>query len=325
MIRTADWRDLSLIHKVRNKGLCLDSQLAYTRGPNNFQSTFLDLLAPGRTAQTMVARPSEKDEPSVVGQIFHRMGEPQARLTYLGPEDAVTSTPGLALLDELAHAAGERGAHHLIAEVDETNPMFESLREAGFAIYARQRVWQINEVNSSSGPSTNSAWRPVRSSDEHAISHLYINIVPALVQQVEQPPSASRGDLAHSLDGDVLGYLDIERGPRGVLVHPYLHPAAENIDELLSGFLEGYSDSRKRPLYFVVRSYEGWVGHGLERQGFAVSSDQAVMVKRLAALIRHPERARIPAVDGTRPEPTTPFAQDNLANSTHQSIDPSTY
>lgn len=322
MIRTADWRDLGLIHKVRNKGLCLDSQLSYTRGPSNFQSTVFDLLTPGRTVQTMIARASEKDEPSVVGQMFHRLGEPQARLTYLGPEEDVTTTPGLVLLDGLAHAAGERGAHHLIAEVDETNPMFERLREAGFAIYARQRVWHLNYTPSSSGPSKNSAWRSARSSDEHAISHLYINIVPALVQQVEQPPSASRGDFAHSLDGDVLGYLDIERGPRGVWVHPYLHPAAENIDELLSGFLEGYSDSRKRPLYFVVRSYEGWVGHGLERQGFAVCSDQAVMVKRLAALIRHPERARIPAVEGTRPEPTTPFARDNLANSTHQSLDP---
>ena len=150
MIRTADWRDLGLIHKVKNNGLCHDSQLAYTRGPSNYQSTVLDLLTPGRTAQTMVARPS-KNEPSVMGQIMHRMGEPQARLTYLGPEEAVATTPGLALLDELAHTAGARGAHHLIAEVEETNPMFESLRKAGFAIYARQRVWHLSEVPSLAG------------------------------------------------------------------------------------------------------------------------------------------------------------------------------
>jgi hypothetical protein len=153
------------------------------------------------------------------------------------------------------------------------------------------------------------------------VSHLYINIVPALVQQVEQPPIIERRDLAHALESDVLGYLDIERGPKGVWVQPYLHPAAENLDELLAGFLESYSDSRRRPLYFVVRSYQGWVSHGLERLGFTVCSDQAVMVKRLAALIRHPARVQLPAVEGTRPEPTTPFMRDTFANSSQHTTD----
>jgi hypothetical protein len=321
MIRTADWRDLGLVHKARNNGLCLDSQIAYTRGSSNFQTTVFDLLAPGGSSHTLVARPEGKNEPAMMGQITHRMGYPQARLTFLGPEEAMATTPGLTLLDQLGHAAGERGAHHLIAEVDETNPVFESLRQAGFAIYARQRVWHLVEIPKLVQATQNPAWRSAKSSDEPAISYLYLNIVPALVQQVEQPPSISRGDLAHSHKGDVLGYLDIERGPQGVWVHPYIHPATENLDELLSGFLESYSDSRRRPLYFAVRSYEGWVGHGLERLGFAICSDQAVMVKRLAAQIRHPARARLHAVEGTRPEPTTPIAQDNLANSTHQSID----
>lgn len=320
MVRHADWRDLGLILKVRNNGLCLDSQLAYTRGRSTFQTTVFDLLTPGRSTTTLVARPSNKKEPPAMGQIMHRMGDPQARLTFLGPEELISTTHGLAILDELGQAAGERGAHHLIAEVDETHPVFERLRNSGFAIYARQRVWRLDEIPNLD-QSTNAAWRPAKSSDEPAISHLYINIVPALVQQVEQPPSLSRGDLAHSLEGDVLGYLDIERGPRGVWVQPYLHPAAENLDELLSGFLASYSDSRGRSLYFAVRSYEGWVGHGLERLGFTVCSDQAVMVKRLAAVIRHPARARIPAVEGTRPEPTTPFARDTFANSSRHTID----
>jgi hypothetical protein len=281
----------------------------------------LDLFTPGRNTYTLVARPSQKNEPSAVGQFMHRMGEPQARLTFLGPEDSISTTHGLELLDEIAHASGERGAHHLIAEVDETNPMFENLRNAGFAIYARQRIWHIDEIPDLDQSTQNAAWRPAKSSDEPAISHLYINIVPPMVQQVEQPPTLARGDLAHSHEGIILGYLDIERGPRGVWVHPYLHPAAENLDELLSGFLASYTDSRRRPLYFVVRSYEGWVGHGLERLGFSVCNDQAVMVKRLAAIIRHPARARIPSVERTRPEPTTPFAQEPFANSSQHSAD----
>ena len=319
MVRAADWRDLGLIHRVRNDGLCLDSQLAYTRGPNTLQTVILDLLTPGRSAYTLVSRASGKDEPDAIGQIIHRVGDPHARLSFLGPEQAFPTSNGIRLLDELGQAAGQRGAHHLIAEVDETNPIFESLRKAGFAIYARQRIWHQGEIPTADRLTQNAAWRSVKSSDELSLSQLYLNIVPALVQQVEQPPSLGRGDLAHSLEGDLLGYLDIERGPKGVWVHPYLHPAAENLDELLSGFLETYSDSRARPLYFAVRSYEGWVGHGLERLGFNVCSDQAVMVKRLAAFIRHPARARLPAVEGTRPEPTTPFAHEPLVNSSQNS------
>lgn len=321
MVRAADWRDLGLIHRVRNDGLCLDSQLAYTRGPNTLQTVILDLFTPGRSAYTLVSRASQKDEPDALGQIIHRVGDPHARLSFLGPEEAFPTSNGIRLLDELGKAAGQRGAHHLIAEVDETNPIFESLRKAGFAIYARQRIWHQSEIPAAGRTTQNAAWRSVKSSDELSLSQLYLNIVPALVQQVEQPPSLDRGDLAHSLEGDLLGYLDIERGPKGVWVHPYLHPAAENLDELLSGFLETYSDSRGRPLYFAVRSYEGWVGHGLERLGFNVCSDQAVMVKRLAALIRHPARARLPAVEGTRTEPTTPFAHEPLVNSSQNSGD----
>lgn len=314
MIRSADWRDLGLILKVGDNGLCLDSQLAYTRGFSTLQTTVLDMLTPGRSTHSLVARSADKEEPAALGQFNHRMGEPHARLTFLGPEEIISSDQMLAILDELGQAAGERGAHHLIAEVDETNLAFESLRHAGFAIYARQRVWRLHETALLDEVAEDARWRPSRSTDGPAISHLYINIVPALVQQVEPPPNLSRGDLVHSKDGELLGYLDIERGPRGVWVQPYLHPATENLGELISGFLETYSDNRNRPLYFAVRSYEGWVGHGLERLGFSVESDQAVMVKRLAAQVRHPARARIPAVEGTRPEPTTPLAQNPLAN-----------
>jgi hypothetical protein len=321
MIRSADWRDLGLIYKVGDNGLCLDSQLAYTRGFSTLQTTVLDMLTPGRSTHSLVARPADKQQPPAVGQFNHRMGEPHARLTFLGPEETISSDQMLAILDELGQAAGERGAHHLIAEVDETNKAFESLRHAGFAIYARQRVWRLDETSLLEETTENARWRPARSSDGPAISHLYINIVPALVQQVEPPPTLTKNDLVHSQEGELMGYLDIERGPRGVWVQPYLHPATESLGELISGFLETYSDNRQRPLYFAVRSYEGWVGHGLERLGSGVECDQAVMVKRLVAQVRHPARARIPAVEGTRPEPTTPFSQRPIANSSQHTFD----
>ena len=38
--------------------------------------------------------------------------------------------------------AGRRGAHMLSAEVDENAPLFKTMRQASYAIYARQEIWR---------------------------------------------------------------------------------------------------------------------------------------------------------------------------------------
>jgi hypothetical protein len=318
MIRPFDWRDLGLLHRAREQGLCLDSQLAYTRGGKTIQTLLLDMLTPGRTACTLVARPPEKEEPASIGQILHRTGEPHARITFFGPIEAISWPSCDLLLDALSHAAGERGALHLIADVDEESPIFENIRQAGFAIYTRQRILRLGQEMSLEGTQNPDSWQSETGIHEGAITHLYHSIVPALVQQVEVPPSIDRRDLSHLHEGELLGYLDIEQGPLGVWVDPYFHPAVENLDQLLTSFLANHhSDDQKRPLYFVIRSYQGWVGHALERLGFKPCSDQAVMVKRLAATIRRPALSPLPAVEGTHPEPTTPFAHLTNSDQSH--------
>jgi hypothetical protein len=273
----------------------------------------VDLVTPGRTAFTFVVRPDEKDQGAAIGQIHHRTGDSQAKLAFIGPEDAFSNSNGTHLLDALAQAAGQRGAHHMIAEVDELNPAFETLRQAGYAIYARQRIWRLEAIAREKPSDIKMAWRSFDRSDEMAITQLYHNIVPALVQQVELPPHQDKGDFVHYAEEELHGYLDIESGPRGVWIHPYFHPAAEAFNELITTFLDGYSDSRKRPLYLSMRSYQGWMAHGLEKLGFKVCSDQAVMVKRLAAMLRHPARSRIRAVESSHPEPTTPMVRNTLS------------
>jgi hypothetical protein len=318
MIRPFDWRDLGLLHRVRDHGLCLDSQLAFTRGPNMLQTLLLDLITPGRSACTFVARPDENCNQKAIGQILHRPGESHARISFIGSVDPI-SNPGISkLLDAMSLAAGERGALHLIADVDEQSSIFEHMRRAGFAIFARQRIWRLDDIPDLDPTLKSTLWRSETETDEIAINHLYLNIVPALVQQVELPPKVDRGDFVHCNEGEMLGYLDIERGPLGVWVDPYFHPAVENLDELLSSFLARYNDNQKRPLYIPVRSYQGWIGHALERIGFNPFIDQAVMVKRLAVLVRKPAIASLPAVEGTHPEPTTPFAHISQSHIKHR-------
>jgi ribosomal protein S18 acetylase RimI-like enzyme len=139
MIRPFDWRDLPLLHRVRHRGLCLDSQLAYTRGPNVLQFALLDMLNPGRAAHTFVSRPGGQ---AAIGQVVVPAGRSVAHIAFLSPAEILEDSHGSEMLDAMARAGAEHGAHSLIAEVDEHSPAFECLRRFGFAIYSRQRIWR---------------------------------------------------------------------------------------------------------------------------------------------------------------------------------------
>ena len=339
MVRPFDWRDLALLHRMRNAGLCLDSQLAYTRHRYALQNAFLDALTPGRSTCTLIDRPTQLEQEPVFGQVRRRADQPLARLTFIGPVTALVQPNCVRLIDALSQSAGEDGAHHLIAEIEETSPAFENLRQAGFAIYARQRIWwladsqqanpdrlvapsgedQPEEDPGGDGP----MWRREMSSDAPAVHSLYLNLVPALVQQVESPLIHDGRGLVHWDQGQLLGYLYVDRGPQGVWVHPYFHPAAERLDDLMASFLVQYIHHSRKPLYICVRSYQGGLSGSLDRLGFEPFSDQAVMVKRLAAYVHQAARAPLPALEGSQPEPTAPFTPLTMSSKLAQ--DPPTH
>jgi hypothetical protein len=90
-------------------------------------------------------------------------------------------------------------------------------------------------------------------------------------------------------------------------VQAFFHPAVEDFYNLLGGFLS--EAPANRPIYACVRSYQSWMGGPLERLWFEPAADQAVMVKRLAAVVRKPATSPLPSVEGTYPEPTAPIAR----------------
>jgi hypothetical protein len=283
--------------------------VAYTRGPQALQTALLDVFTPGRATHTLVARPAAPDGPPAVGQIAHDLGASVARLGFIGPSSQIDGPVGLRLLDALSHEAGQRGAHNLIAEVDEDQPVFECLRRAGFAVYARQQIWRWQGTPPAE-QEYDVVWRSEVPGDGESISWLVANLVPGLVLQVEAAPGRSRRGLLHWAEGELRAYLDLERGPRGLWAQPYVHPAVEAIDLLLAAFVRR-SAHPDRPVYLCLRSYQGWMTGALDRLGFERIAEQAVMVRRLAATVRRAVPAPIPAINGGRVEPTTPFAGVN--------------
>jgi hypothetical protein len=307
-VKPFDWRDLPLLHRVRREGLCFHSQMAFTRGPQPLQNALLDSLTPGRSECTIVVRERDNGAPDLIGQVSHPYQARVARLTFVGPADALQTEGGTRLLEGLAQAAGRRGAHNLVAEVDEHSPAFESLRIAGFAIYARQRIWQCLPESLLDPDNENPVWDDEHDSDRPAISSLYQNLVPALVQQVEPDPVSTRKGLVYYEEGELLGYAEIERGSLGVWLHPFIHPAVQESESLILGLLHAVADDHDRPIFLCVRSYQGWMNAKLGRMCVAQWTDQAVMVKRLAARVRRPAHSPIAAFEGTHPEPTAPYA-----------------
>ncbi len=292
MIRSFDWRDLPILHRYRNQGLCLNSALGLTRGRAISPMVLLSYLTPTSGFFTWV---SVDDEQTILAQLNHPAESPYGRVSFLAPERAIKNSGAQALLEHLAKQAGQRGAFNLLAEVDEHAPAFEALRQAGFGIYARQRIWKL--LRNTQVQTEPFRWQPVKDRDTLPIQTLFHNVVPGLVGQFESLPAKHLRGLVCFKDDKLIGYVDLKYGYHGIWARPFIHPDAENIDDHLSSMIANIPDRRSRPIYLCVRTYQSWLEPALGEMDTQSSPLQAVMVKRLA--VRHKVALQaLPQIEG---------------------------
>ncbi len=306
MIRPFELRDLPILRRYRAKGLYLDSipTLTWGRVLVPAGATF-SFIAPATGVFTAIGNTEDNLKPPLLGQVVHTSGSTYAHIMYLAPEAALDSDALPDLLEHLITRVGERGAHNLLAEVDESAKIFEALRKRGFSIYARQRIWKVESPPSDQSAAT--GWRSGISRDEAAVRGLYNALVPALVQQVEPLPWARRRGLVYFQDGDLAAFADLASGPRGFWVQPFFHPDAERAPQLLVDLLLNIPYHPKRPAYVCVRSYQSWLEPALEDLEAEAGPRQAVMVKRLAVAVQKPALAPLPNIKGSTAKPSAPF------------------
>jgi hypothetical protein len=255
----------------------------------------LSYLNPRRYLYTAIA--SENGN-SLMGQVALQGDETSARLTFLAPMENINGlTP--SLLDHLTAQAGEWGAFHLLAEVDENSPAFRSIRQAGFAMYAWQRIWKLPklEVSKDSSP-----WREAEETDWPAVQSLHGQIVPALIQPVDALPKQASG-LVCRPEGTLQAYVTVSSGPAGVWIQPLVPPDSGCGPERLAGL----SSWGGRPVYVCVRSYQAWLETVLEDLGAEAGPRQAVMVRRLAKLQKAEEK--VSAMEKVLAKPVAPVAR----------------
>ncbi len=309
MIRTFDWRDFRTLHRNRNRGLYLDTALALTGSNMRIPvGALLSSVAPATGIYTYVATDEENNSERIIGQFAHPPGSPHAQLSFISPEKAIQSKRTAVLLDHLARRAGRRGAHNLLAEVNDHSVAYDVLRNGGYAIYARQTIWQIERPLPLDG--FTSPWRAAAEQDESAIRSLYDSLVPGLVQQTEPPPWEKLNGLICYQGEELLAYVHFIYGSSGILIHPFIHPDIDAVSQHLSAMVDHIPNRRDRPLFMSVRSHQAWLELYLTEMGAREGPRQAVMVKRLIM----PQKVELPlkmpaaALESAHPEVTSTLA-----------------
>jgi hypothetical protein len=281
--------DLPYLYSFRDEAIGLDTARTLTRGNPLGAAGLLAYVNPARHIYSAIAN-GESD--SVLGGIIHSREETFAKLLYLAPSSQLGHPDLPELLENLSAQAGEWGAFHVLAEVDENSEAFVPLRKAGFSVYAWQRMWQITELNSHAEQAGQSeAWTRAWSVHLAAIHSLYHQIVPPLLHPVEPQPKSSISWISN--DGAKC-YVGVTHGVYGIVLTPLIHPEARDVGAKLAVLINNLPDRKNRSVYVCVRSYQAWLEPVLADLGAQPGQRQAVMVKHLARLVK--ESPTVPAV-----------------------------
>ena len=280
-----------------------DSELALTRGNPAGPLALLSYLDPTRGSFTGVTS-GKKDHAPLVGQMIYTPGQRSANISFLLPGDDLDHPLLPDLINCLAVQAGSWGASHLLAEIEESSPALDPVRNSGFSVYGWQTIWQLPApaVQRQSGP-----WQVAVPSDDTHTRTLYQQLVPLLVQAAE-PYSPGKGPRLVYRDGDeVLAYAEATVGPQGIFVQPVIHPAVRDVEPLLAGLAAQLPYVATRPVYIAVRSYHAWVESSLHHMNSLPAPRQALLVKHLAVFQRVTLLARKPAREAYNTEASVPL------------------
>ena len=294
-IRPLALLDLPYLYGFREEAIGLDTARTLTRGNPLGAVGLFAYVNPARHIYSAIAN-SENE--TVFGGVIHTREETFAKLLYLAPASRLEHPELPDLIESLSAQAGEWGAFHVLAEVDETSDAFVPLRRAGFSVYAWQRMWDVSEIAESN---SGLAWTRVRSVHLPAIQSLYHQIVPPLLHPVEPQPRNAVGWMCNE---GAKCYVSVMYGVYGIVLTPLIHPEATNVSAKLTALIGNLPDRRNRPVYVCVRSYQAWLEPVLADLGARSGPRQAVMVKHLARMVKDTAVARTTQPAGVSVQPS---------------------
>lgn len=314
-VRSFAWHDFITFYRHRRQVVYTDSAQVLTRGDPTGPLAFLTSLNPAAGIYTCIY-PANEDAPPLIGQMQYTTGDRSARIIFLMPKEALVRPNLAALLENLAIQAGEWGAFHLLAEVEENSSAMDGLRQSGFSVYAWQRIWKFapeaNRGSNGNEKNGKTLWQQTTSVDEVMVRNLYQSLVPPLVQSAE--PLTSRRPLGwvYRQEGEILAYVEGFYGSHGIYLHPLIHPGVENISHILADLLQQQHNPLGRPIYLAIRSYQAWLETVVRDLECQVGPRQALMVKHLVIQQRAAvQAARHSVLEKYTAEPTVPLVHNS--------------
>ncbi len=290
--------DLALVHRLKSRGISMDSESYLSRGLHTVGDATLSRLPFSNLGTpTIVVRCGDEQ---AFGQFRHRAGDPDSHIVFMSPAitenfSQVQEYLWMLLLDALSQAAGTRGAHNIHAEVDENSAVFELLRGAGFASYARQDIWRRNPAPLPAPPAIN--LREATRHDKASILYLHGQIVPRLAQKADPAPLPN--GLICMQDGRARAFIAVSKGNRGLYLKPYMLMDDSAIaPEIIGVVMSMLEQATRVPVFCCLRQYQSWLGSALEMWGFKPWARQTVMVKHTAARVEKPAFAQLPNMRG---------------------------
>ncbi len=277
--------DLPYLYSFRDEAIGLDTARTLTRGNPLGAVGLFAYVNPVRHIYSAIVN-GERE--SVLGGIIHSRAETFAKLLFIAPSSQLDHPDLPELIESLSVQAGDWGAFHVLAEVDERSDVFIALRRAGFSVYAWQRMWDVSEITAAN---RSIEWKRVKPVHTQMIQSLYHQIVPPLLQPIEPQPRGTLGWLCN--EGEKC-YISATQGAYGIVLFPLIHPEATDVSEKLASLISNLPDRRNRPVYVCVRSYQAWLEPVLADLGAQGADRQAVMVKHLAHLVK--DEQTVPAV-----------------------------
>lgn len=298
--------DLPKLARYRSKVVSLDEQRRLTRGNPLRAVNFLAYFNPARRIYTAIVENGESE--TLIGSLRQLDTESFARLAYVAPASALDrGSASLALIEHLVGQAKKWQAYQVLAEIEEESALFKPLRQSGFSVYGRQRIWDLSEV--ALPASTMTFWRKRRDADMIAIQRLQRQIVPPLLQQVESFSVTGKGLVCEA--EELLAYMDVSYGARGIFLRPLIHPNADDVREKVYSLLQHHLvNQRERPVYLCVRSHQAWVETILDEMGASAGCRQVVMVKHLVN-VQRVEKSIHAGADAAWVNPAAPVHYSN--------------
>lgn len=271
----------------------LDCLRLHTRGTPLTLRNLLARMSPAQCVLTFIA--DNNSSPHQYAQVITQQNAESGQFSFVVGDSHLGKQSMVELIERIIREAGEWGVFHLLADLPEGEPFLEAFSTTGFRIWAHQRVYTLRQKDTSTILANGTSpynWRTWAHADLPAMQQLHRMVVPGLFQNIEPLTRRARlGLVAYDENESLLGYADLDSGPRGVWVQPVINPNVSD-PRLLYDLLPRLPDVFGRPIYLAARSYQPWTQNMAEQLGSAEVTSQTLLVRYLAKpkLAFEPER-----------------------------------